>query len=253
MTSTLKKGAPEDVDTSLINLITSTPNQSSDGTKKSLSPNKSVNKSNGNEVSTSSSSSSTMKDSSYPKMENNATMHQVFFHLSGKNFKVPGSFSFEDKRTIQEWARIWKRSRIDSNHSQMPSTTNDPRTVKLHSKSHPPQIWNMKKLFDWFHLKIESLPVQYDHRQMQPLDQGQNVPIHIRQSNIQQPVVFKQVAPVPKFVRKNHVYVRRPTKKRKKSINYFGSCLSSFNVLRSNPNHLKNLVQNNIRNNVREL
>ena len=187
------------------------------------------------------------------QQKNNEALHQVFFHLSGKNFKVPGNFSYEDKRTIQEWARIWKRSRIDSNHSQMPSTTNDPRTVKLHSKSHPPQIWNMKKLFDWFHLKIESLPVNYDHRQMQPVDQRQNVPIHIGQSNIQQPVVFKQVAPVPKFVRKNQVYVRRPTKKRKKSINYFGSCLSSFNVLRSNPNHLKNLVQNNIRNNIREL
>ena len=161
MTSTLKKGAPEDVDTSLINLITSTPNQSSDGTKKSLSPNKSVNKSNGNEVSTSSSSSSTMKDSSYPKMENNATMHQVFFHLSGKNFKVPGSFSFEDKRTIQEWARIWKRSRLDN--SEVPVITNDTRTVSLTSKHQPPLIWTMKHLFDWFHLKIESL---------QPLDKA---------------------------------------------------------------------------------
>ena len=55
------------------------------------------------------------------QQKNNEARHQVFFHLSGKNFKVPGNFSYEDKKTIQEWARIWKRSRIDSNHSQMPS------------------------------------------------------------------------------------------------------------------------------------
>merc|ERR1712028_203429 len=91
---------------------------------------------------------------SYPKMENNATMHQVFFHLSGKNFKVPGSFSFEDKRTIQEWARIWKRSRLDN--SEVPVITNDTRTVSLTSKHQPPLIWTMKHLFDWFHLKTRN-------------------------------------------------------------------------------------------------
>ena len=159
MNGTLNQ-SPKDAVTNLINLKTIAPNQSSAAsitTKRQVStiPAKPAkNKPQVNVVlhelkgllqtSFSSSSSSTSFSDPKPKHEE---QHRVGINFAGTIYRVPGLFTFVDKKIIQEWARSWQQGLFVST---------DIRTVRSIHRNQPTLSLSMKGLCRWLLHKVHS-------------------------------------------------------------------------------------------------
>jgi hypothetical protein len=96
------------------------------------------------QTSFSSSSSSTSFSDPKPKDEE---QHRVGINFAGTIYRVPGLFTFVDKKIIQEWARKWQQGLFVST---------DIRSVKSMPRNQPPLSLSMKDMCRWFHNNVYS-------------------------------------------------------------------------------------------------